>query len=1139
MLLPFFQCLLFSFLFSTNIFVASNYAGRKWTYQGRMIQSVNVYSRSPFVMYGRGYQLVLSGYDRDSPTMYVDFRYEYEGIQQAWSVHATMRPPDSLPAVVDYNSPGREVLYEGSKYGHWIAAGGTFETKTFFAVSASYDPMIFNASLRYNDSGSVYIYHGEYSHWTNTQKLRLEPLYPGSFFGTCVSICPKHPHVMSIGAEGDQSGSGVFKAGSAFVYRSTPDTTKWSVSQKLVPDHFEAYDRFGYVTKIYDDFLLVSSQGDDDHGLNTGAVYIFREERALGLNKWSVQQKLYSHVKSTDFGEFSELYGHTLVVGSYQEDEYGGGTNTGAVYVYKTFPTLEPPYIPPPPTRYRYDDHRVLTDGENDDEDGALVPSPKPKPPPPRVMFKWWSFQQKLTARDWHVFRGFGKYSALGGDGRLIATGAFGESYNDTTWGWTAPFSPHSQTGSAYIFVKHQTEHKWTQQQKFLGPRFPKALEYYSDPYLHGSDLIIRDTEAGHVYTDKLEWNCLQVYVSDHFGDGWDTAYLKAYAPGSFTKVTDHYTPFCSSPNPLKFRYCPLLDEDIGEYLFKLSDDVFTKKFWPEIRWSIKNEKDNRWYYGDARTSIKFMWIQETRQFDHVLNPADKLIRNDVCVACSPDLRPKPKPKAGGGGGHDDDIHRRHRVLKGGDDTKIKPTRSPTISPAPTVSYDETTEDWALMLMSTSDPEGWWGFSDQKNGTGTSYFIYDATGKVLIYTGTICGTQLLTGACRIELEDGDYILRVGGAIDLNSAGHSWTFCGRTGNAQEMLTFNVKYGQCTPYTQVTAGEYCWSNYNLAIVAAGMIQLQGVSGMALVDEDLEVIGEAIKTVTSVHVSKVKLELEEHFGASPNIKFLAYIDPLPGYSALNSMDSFTLYDLFYNEIEAMSVSGKLTSNIVVLSQMIRTESSSLINLQSASIVSILNAGPSFNDLVSTTYEPINFLHKDETQDSSTTSANEPTPTQWQKFLENIFLIDSELGFIALAAVLFVALGVSWRLSIRQSIRTREPYTPLIPPVDEAIEPLLNTSNSSPPSPLTPSLSPPYPPPLSPSLPSDQTSRQARSQEVMSALMEMKDDLKKLADIEDESLPRQVDDSLNLLSKSAVGSATSASKKSNSGSGSGGGLV
>jgi hypothetical protein len=56
---------------------------------------------------------------------------------------------------------------------------------------------------------------------------------------------------------------------------------------------------------------------------------------------------------------------------------------------------------------------------------------------------------------------------------------------------------------------------------------------------------------------------------------------------------------------------------------------------------------------------------------------------------------------------------------------------------------------------------------------------------------------------------------------------------------------------------------------------------------------------------------------------------------------------------------------------------------------------------------------------------------------------------------------------------------------------------------------------------------------------LMEMKDDLKKLADIEDESLPRQVDDSLNLLSKSAVGSATSASKKSNSGSGSGGGLV
>lgn len=1063
--------------------VYANYEKRAWTYQGRMLQSVNVYSRSPFVMYGRGYQLVLSGYDRDSPTMYIDYRYEYEGIQQSWSVHATMRPADALPAVVDYNALDRPVLYEGSKYGHWIAGAGTFETKTFFAVSASYDPYIEGTTLRYNDSGSVYIYHGEYSRWTNTQKLRGEPVTIGSFFGTCVSICPKNPHNMVIGAEGEQSGTGIFKAGAAYIYRSNPEATKWSVTQKLLPESPGFQDRFGFITKMYDDFLLVSSQFDDDNGVDTGSVYIFREERAHGLNLWSQQQKLYSHVKSTEFGEFSEIYGHTLVVGSNQEDDYGGKTNTGAVYVYKTFPTLEPPYIPPPPPHYHYE--RRLSDDSNITD--GLVPSPKPKPPPPRVMFKWWSFQQRLTPRDWHSYRFFGTYTSIGGDGRLIATGAFGEAKNDTDW--ADEDSPHYRTGSAYIFVKHQTEHKWTQQQKFYGPKYPLKLQYYSDPYLHGSDLIIRDTEVGFVYTDKLGWDCLQVHVSDHFGDGWDHAYLKAYAPGPFTKVTDHYTPFCNSPNPLIFRYCPLLDEDIGEYVFKLSDDVFSRKFWPEIRWSIKNEKDNKWYYGDARTSIKFMWIQERRQFDHVLDPADKLFVNERCVACSPDLRPKPKPKG--------------RALKSGDDaTKAPKTHAPSISPAPTVVYNAYPEDWALMLMSTTDPQGWYGDYNLKNGTGTSYYIYDSTGKVLIYTGTICGTTLLTGACRIELEDGDYILRVGGALDTDAGGHTWEFCGITGQAQQMVTFTVKDAKCTPYTRVSASDYCWSNYNLQLVAAGTLQLHGVSAYSLTDSDLEVIGEAIKTVTSVHVAKVTLEILPTQSIYPTIKFLAYIDPSStGYSALDDVDSFSLFDLFYNELESMGASGKLTSNIVVLSQMTRSESSDLIHLQSAEITSLMNAGPSFNDLISTVYEPINFVHKK----TETTDANTPKPTKWDKFLEEILHIDSELGFVALAVVAFIALGVAWRISIRQSLRVRQSYTTLIPaPVDDASEPLIEHTSSS---------SSNNSPATSPTSDPNELYRLTRSREVMSALMNMKDDLKKLAEIEDEALPHQVNASLGLV--------------------------
>jgi len=314
---------------------------------------------------------------------------------------------------------------------------------------------------------------------------------------------------------------------------------------------------------------------------------------------------------------------------------------------------------------------------------------------------------------------------------------------------------------------------RWSQQQKFLGPKFPKGGEYFADPFLHGSDLIIRDSTIGYAYTDKLEWKCLQVAVSDHFGDGWDHAYLMGYAPPDleFTKVSDHYTPYCTSPNPLKFRYCPLLDEDIGEYTFKLSPDVYKRKFWGEIRWSIHNEKDNKWYFGDVRTSITFRWIQELRQFDHAPKPGDQLFNNDRCVTCSPDLRIKPKPGPKSFEPKKGEPDR--RILKGEDDSKHPHTRAPTYSPAPTVIFDPHT-DWALMSMKTTSLDGWWGdlapWGRSKNGTGTSFYVYDETGKILIYQGTICsnGTAIFKDSCHLELPDGNYILRVGGALDADA-----------------------------------------------------------------------------------------------------------------------------------------------------------------------------------------------------------------------------------------------------------------------------------------------------------------------------------------------------------------------------------
>jgi hypothetical protein len=231
-------------------------------------------------------------------------------------------------------------------------------------------------------------------------------------------------------------------------------------------------------------------------------------------------------------------------------------------------------------------------------------------------------------ARDWHTYRYFGTYSSVYGDGDLIATGAHGEAFTDTDWEDTT--QPNWRSGSAYIFVKDEKYDRWTQQQKFISPA-PFKGEYFSDPYLHGSDLIIRNTKFGFLYTDNLNWKCLIVSVWDQFGDGWDVANLVAYAPGHFTKLTDVYAPTCTSPNPLVFRYCPLMPEDAGLHLFKMSENVFKSLYWGDIKWEIQNELDNEIYYGDAHTSMGFEWNEANLWFEYVKSKDDKLVNNEKC----------------------------------------------------------------------------------------------------------------------------------------------------------------------------------------------------------------------------------------------------------------------------------------------------------------------------------------------------------------------------------------------------------------------------------------------------------------------------------------------------------------------------
>jgi hypothetical protein len=1003
------------------------YNGRRWTLQGTLFVPIDVYSRSPFVMYGRGFQTIYSGYNRGgiwsggpiTPQMYIDKRHYLDGASQ-WTNAAVMTPPDAVAADIDrqFDGLGNYVdvtISDGSKYGHWISGGGDLTTGAFFAVGAPYDHTYYpDPGTELYQVGAVYMYRGEQTEWTNTQKLKPNDLLPGTRFGSSISICPKVTTNMVIGGPEQES-----DAGTAYFFTSTPNARYWTQKQKLITSDRHYKDWFGFRVFLYDEFLAISMSLDDDQGVDHGSLYMFRQERAFGLNTWSTQQIIRNPgLRAVQFGEYTSLYGHTLAIGSHAEDQYGGTTSTGAVYVYKTYKTMEMPFEKPPPV----DNLALVPRTDNNDEH---VAKPKPKPVP---MFKWWSQQQKLTPRDWHTYRYFGTFTSLYGDGELIAVGAMGEAFTDTDWSNDA--GANYRSGSAYIFVKDNNYDRWTQQQKFISPS-PKKGEYFSDPYLHGSDLIIRNTKLGFVYSDNLNWKCLIVSVWDQFGDGWDKTHLIAYAPGAFTKLTDAYSPTCTSKNPLQFRYCPAMPEDEGMYYFKMEDNVFKSQFWAEIRFDIFNEDDGSIYYGDAFTSIGFEWNHDNLKFTHVSSKDDNLVVNSECKACPTPPKPKPGPKPAAiasqgmeerSAGEQSEVQSEARVLKSKDHTV-----HPTISPAPTLVW-ATTLDPMRVTMNTVSLGGWHGYGEEgksaKNGTGTAWYVYDSYGKKLLYTGTICGLGILTYSCHIDyIPDGKYVFRVGGALDPLQGSHSWSFCGRTGVTTSMFSFEIKNRQCIPYNSYTAATYCRNRVGMTLVTSGIIELYGKMGLVLSNDDYISLGVAVSRVFSpVQVKKVTvtqaIDGTSIGGTGTMVKFRASVDIFSlGFDVADDEDMGEIFDVLSEQLEAATMSGQMLNEIVAASEEGAGEHH-LMDLRGAKLLTLTNEGLElFSNLVSNSGDADDDVN---TAVDVTVDVEDPIAV----VVDEIITVGTDSGYVMFGLLFLLVAGVVWRLSVRTNIRQRRPY-------------------------------------------------------------------------------------------------------------------
>jgi hypothetical protein len=197
----------------------------------------------------------------------------------------------------------------GARYGTSVAIDGNTAI-----VGAPYD--VADGS----DSGAAYIVR-DLPGWQQIAKLTPADGAAGYEFGCSVSISG---NTAVIGAQ--------YAAGLGFAYIFREIGGVWQQIAKLTPADAAPSDWFGTSVAISGDTLLVGSPRDDDHGAQSGSVYVFRE---IFPGTWHEIAKLTAVDGSAAdlFGISVAFDGGTAVVGSWMDDD--AGSSSGSAYVFR------------------------------------------------------------------------------------------------------------------------------------------------------------------------------------------------------------------------------------------------------------------------------------------------------------------------------------------------------------------------------------------------------------------------------------------------------------------------------------------------------------------------------------------------------------------------------------------------------------------------------------------------------------------------------------------------------------------------------------------------------------------------------------------------------------------------------------
>lgn len=195
------------------------------------------------------------------------------------------------------------------------------------SVAASGDWLLVGAYFddeRGEDAGAAYLFHLEQGQWIQHAKLTADPPGARDEFGYAVAL---EGGTAMVGARYHDAHGG----DSGAVYVFTEANGAWTQTATLTPDDAAAFARFGDSVAKLGDVAIIGADHDDDRGTSSGAAYVFRRTG----DAWIQQSKLIGHDTSAgdEAGHAVALSTGSALVGARLDDDWG--MDSGSVFVFR------------------------------------------------------------------------------------------------------------------------------------------------------------------------------------------------------------------------------------------------------------------------------------------------------------------------------------------------------------------------------------------------------------------------------------------------------------------------------------------------------------------------------------------------------------------------------------------------------------------------------------------------------------------------------------------------------------------------------------------------------------------------------------------------------------------------------------